>query len=164
MRGVTCPTIPMAFCRGSNDSLSPSPRMCEWAPILSIRVTSLTSATFGAATCIEIFLKCYKISYKVAFAGTFRRCFGLRFLLFSIVCCRSMKEDKFTDSSIEIRMTTKQLEKIYKFSRQGCYSRATQNLKTSRNASTSSPIRMAKSTSSPSSGRWGCWDSARQSF
>lgn len=102
--------------------------------------SDIPTPTFGAATCIEIFLKCYKISYKVAFAGTFRRCFGLRFLLFSIVCCRSMKEDKFTDSSIEIRMTTKQLEKIYKFSRQGCYSRATQNLKTLRNASTSSPI------------------------
>jgi hypothetical protein len=30
-----------------------------------------------------------------------------------------MKEDKFTDNSIEIKMTAKQLEKIYKFSKTG---------------------------------------------
>ena len=40
------PTRPSLFGRGSRVSSKPRPLMWEWAPIRSIRVTSLTSATF----------------------------------------------------------------------------------------------------------------------
>jgi hypothetical protein len=35
-----CPTIPCDADRGSRCSSRPRPRMCEWAPIRSMRVTS----------------------------------------------------------------------------------------------------------------------------
>lgn len=51
------PTIPIALCLGSKDSLMPRPRICEWAPTRSILVTSLTSATFGVTVAISNLFK-----------------------------------------------------------------------------------------------------------
>lgn len=45
-----CPTIPCETGLGSRVSESPSPLMCECAPILSMRVTALTSCTCPTPT------------------------------------------------------------------------------------------------------------------
>ncbi len=53
----TYPTIPWEIFLASKESSSPRPLMWEWAPILSILVTSFTSETFGAFTCVFYIFK-----------------------------------------------------------------------------------------------------------
>lgn len=48
LRASSCPTIPWDTPRGSRASSSPRPRMCECAPMRSMRVKSLTSPTLTA--------------------------------------------------------------------------------------------------------------------
>ena len=48
-RAYSCPTIPWEIARASKLSSSPSPRMCECAPILSMRVSSFSSEILGTA-------------------------------------------------------------------------------------------------------------------
>mmetsp|Transcript_28404 Transcript_28404/g.55243 ORF Transcript_28404/g.55243 Transcript_28404/m.55243 type:complete len:214 (-) Transcript_28404:3-644(-) len=44
LRAWSCPTRPCEFARASRESSKPRPRMCECAPIRSMRVISFTSA------------------------------------------------------------------------------------------------------------------------
>ena len=53
----------MALFLGSKDSFIPRPLICEWAPILSILVTSLTYEILGWGVCIES-LKLFKLPLK----------------------------------------------------------------------------------------------------
>jgi hypothetical protein len=54
LRAVAWPTMPCEVARGSSESSRPRPRMCEWAPMRSMRVRSFTSCILTSTVACQL--------------------------------------------------------------------------------------------------------------